>query len=53
MVTAAAIVTTIATLALVALLCVAVYDPTRTAGMSFKQRAAFCLRQLGSSWPWR
>lgn len=52
MVTAAAI-TTFATLALVALLCVAVYDPTRTAGMSFKQRAAFCLRQLGSSWPWR
>jgi hypothetical protein len=53
MMTVAAIVTSVATVALVALLCVAVYDPTRTGGMSLKQRATFCLRQLGSSWPWR
>lgn len=49
----AAIVTGIATVAIVGLLCFAVSDPARTAGMSFKQRLAFCLRQLGSSWPWR
>lgn len=54
MITAAAlIITGIATIAVVALLCIAVYDPARTAGMSLKQRAAFCLRQLSSSWPWR
>jgi hypothetical protein len=49
----AIVVTSIATLAIVALLCLAVYDSTRTAGMSPTQRVAFCLRQLGSSWPWR
>jgi uncharacterized PurR-regulated membrane protein YhhQ (DUF165 family) len=43
---AAITVASIATLMLVALLCLAVYDPLR-------QRVAFCLRQLGSSWPWR
>jgi hypothetical protein len=53
MIIPAAIVTFIATVAIVGLLCFAVYDPVRTAGMSFKQRAGFCLRQLGSSWPWR
>ena len=53
MITAAAIVTAIATVALLALLCIAVDDPARTEEMSFQQRARFCLRQLGSSWPWR
>jgi len=53
MITTAAIVTGIATVAIVALFCIAVYDPARTAGMSLKQRAGFCLRQLGSSSPWR
>jgi len=53
MITAAAIITGIATVAIMALLGIAVYDPARTAGMSFKQRARFCLWQLGSSWPWR
>jgi hypothetical protein len=49
----AIIVASIATMMLVALICVAVYDPAQMLGMSLKQRAAFCLRQLGSSWPWR
>jgi len=53
MITAAAMVTGVATIAVLALLCFAVYDPARMAGMSFNQRARFCLRQLGSSWPWR
>ena len=53
MIAAAAIVTGIATIAVLTLLCFAVYDPARTKGMSFKQRTAFCLRQLGSTWPWR
>jgi hypothetical protein len=43
----------IGTVAITAFLCAAVYDPTQTANMSLKQRAAFCLRQLGSCWPWR
>ena len=53
MIAAAVVVTGIATVALVALLFVAVYDLARTAGMSLKQRATFCLRELCSSWPWR
>ncbi|MDP8982668.1 MAG: hypothetical protein M3O35_18980, partial [Acidobacteriota bacterium] len=53
-VVAAIIVASIVTLMLVvALLCVAVYDPAQTPGISLKQRVAFCLRQLGSPWPWR
>jgi len=50
---AAITVASIAILMLVALLCLAVYDPAQMPGMSLRQRVAFCLRQLGSSWPWR
>ncbi len=45
--------TIVGTVAITALLCAAVYDPAQTANMSLKQRAGFCLRQLGSNWPWR
>ena len=49
----AAAMTIIGTVTIIAFLCAAAYDPAQTANMSLKQRAAFCLRQLGSCWPWR
>jgi hypothetical protein len=40
-------------LMILALLCLLVYDPVKTAGLPIQQRIGFCLRQLGSWWPWR
>ena len=40
-------------LMVLALLCLFVYDPVKTAGLPIQQRIGFCLRQLGSLWPWR
>jgi hypothetical protein len=49
----AAIVTGVGILAITVALCLAVYDPSQIFGMSLAQQIRFCLRQLGSSWPWR
>lgn len=42
-----------AALVVLALLCLLVYDPVKTAGLPIQHRIGFCLRQLGSWWPWR
>jgi len=49
----AAAITMLGTMAIAVLLFAAVYDRAQVAKMPVKQRLGFCLRQLGSSWPWR